>query len=529
MSPPPYGVLHSTRTKTDYGGVPLKQKTIMEVQKEENLFTVQEVITPVPAASVDPLTSHVSSISLDHEPPSPTGVNALASVVVVNVSSANIAKSKNKEEESEEPRGSANLTQPLETGGGSDSDSDPNENVNTTVLANSTKDEVNKMVEKVSEGMAKLTTKKKQLSGAQRRKLKKMNLQGKMAAAQDAPKVSSESPSTSAEAGKRVRSPEEQNSVKPPKKKKGSPPSSKLESPSQTSHKGGSSQNPLGKGDKGDPNTKKVRTATELSEKVGDSQQKTQSTRKRKVVADKGKEPPSYAKVARRQNRDELCYAVIDTSSASGKIPPDQHSNVEDLVNNKIVEHVLGSDNALPIKIMSCEFKGDMLMMRLASSECIDILKELVDSIPSPWDGAKLKLVRKMDIPQLTKATVYIKGWGSKYTSKRILGLFGHQNKGLEVEKWEVFHREEDPEGTLLVVGLDQVSMDSLAETKGMAFFVSKAVYFKIGKARVGEDNPRNKPTQGGSVEENSPPQPNDQGAETTISDSQEARLLEDS
>ena len=96
------------------------------------------------------------------------------------------------------------LTQPLETGGESDSDSDLNDNVNTTVLANSKKDEVSRMVEEVSNKIAHLTTKKKKHSGAQRRKLKKMTQSCNEATAEDALKGQSEAPSTSVEAGKRA-------------------------------------------------------------------------------------------------------------------------------------------------------------------------------------------------------------------------------------------------------------------------------------------------------------------------------------
>lgn len=504
----------------------------MKVNEEGKKVTVQGLITPVPAASVDLLTSHVPSSSQDSEPHNPpTGVGALAPVVAVNATSTQLAYGKNTEKEKEDQRGSTNSTQPSSTGRESDSDSDANDDVNITVLANSIDHEVSKMVEEVNVSMAQLTTKKKKLSGAQRRKLKKMNQTSKKANEKDAPKELSETPSNSSDAGKRVRSPEEQNTSKPPKKKKSSPLSSKLERPSQAPHKGDTSLYPCEKGDnKVNPNTKKASATTEPSEKIGTSKKISRSTRKRKLVDEKGKKPPSYAKVARKQYRDDLCYAVIDINKASGKIPTNQHDNVEDLVNNKIVEHALDNDEGPPIQIMSCEFKGDILRMKLASPACIDTLTELVDSIPSPWEGAKLKLVRMRDIPQLIKATVYVKGWGSSFTTERMLKLFGQQNKGLDVKRWEVFHRESDSDGTLLVVGLDSLSMACLAKTKGMAFFVSKAVFFKIGKARVGAEDPKTEPSANtGSEEVKRPSQPrNDEGADNTISDSQEARLLED-
>ena len=228
------------------------------------------------------------------------------------------------------------LTQPSETGGESDPEFSTSDQANTTVLAVTENEEISKMVEEVSESIAKLTTKKKRLSGAQRRRMKRMHQMGEKGKTQDAPKELSEIFSTSAEAVKRFRSPKEQNTVKQqPKKKKSSPPSSKTGKPGQTLYKGDFHQNQLKGVDKECPDTKKVSTAAESSVKAGKSEKKSQATRKRKMAADKGNGPPSYAKVGRGHYKDEHCSAVIDSSS---KFPVDQHREVEDLVNNSIME-----------------------------------------------------------------------------------------------------------------------------------------------------------------------------------------------
>lgn len=79
-----------------------------------------------------------------------------------------------------------------------------------------------------------------------------------------------------------------------------------------------------------------------------------------------------------------------------------------------------------------------------------------------------------------------IKFWGSKIESEDILKIDGKQTKRLEVDKWEVFPREEDTEGTLLVVGLDQPSLDCLTRTQVRAVIVTKAIFFNIGKLPIG-------------------------------------------
>lgn len=501
----------------------------MEGWQKEKKITVQGVMTPVPAAS-DVLTSHASSLSLDCETTS-TGVGALAPVVVDNTS-AHLASGKNKDEDEVIPREGSKQSQPLNTGGKSDSESSNDSNHNITILSYPNTGVVNKMVDEVSEGFSKLTTTKKRLSGAQRRKLKKLHQKGLIGKGQDAPKDKSETPTTSAEAGKRVRSPEEQNIARSPKRKMSFPPSGELTKPNRTPILGGPCGNPKTEDGKVEPVIGKARTSAKSSATAGTSNKKTQSTRKRKLDATKGQEPPSYAKVAKKRLRDELCYAVINTKAPSGKIPEDQQEMVEELINTKIEDYILDTANRPPIEIISCEFERGVLMLKIASQQCIEALIKLVNGIPPPWDGCKLELVKKKNIPALTKTSLYIKGWGSNYATERILHILGRQNAKLAVEKWEVFHRKDSPEGSLLVIGIDQDSMASLTENKGMAFFVSKAVFFKIGKTPIGRAvssssaniDATTAPATGESQKEECKPQ---QEA-AILSNSQEDKLLED-
>lgn len=103
-----------------------------------------------------------------------------------------------------------------------------------------------------------------------------------------------------------------------------------------------------------------------------------------------------------------------------------------------------------------------------------------------------------------------------------MLKIIGKQNKELEVDKWEVFHREEETDGTLLVVGLDQTSLASLKRTQGRAFFATKAIYFKIGKMPIGMGETKGK---NGSDLSGPIPSPTDKG-ESEMTNSQEDRLL---
>ncbi|XP_073837595.1 uncharacterized protein isoform X2 [Musca autumnalis] len=121
--------------------------------------TVQGIINPVPAGDVDLPTSHTTSSSCDREQISPTGVGALAPVVEGNATSTQ-PKGRYREEGTEKLRGSSCSTQPSDTGSDSDSKSDSESKNNITVMEIPEKEEVHKMVDEVSDSIAKLTTHK---------------------------------------------------------------------------------------------------------------------------------------------------------------------------------------------------------------------------------------------------------------------------------------------------------------------------------------------------------------------------------
>ncbi|XP_073811228.1 uncharacterized protein [Musca autumnalis] len=167
-------------------------------------------------------------------------------------------------------------------------------------------------------------------------------------------------PSTSSEVAKRIRSPEEQDTVMPTKKKKSSTSLNVSSAPRQEARKGDCSENLLAEGDKVSSNAKRVCPAAKSTAVSGDSAKKSRTRQKRKRAAETGREPPSYANVAKKRYRDELCYAVIDTNRGSGKLPKDHLPAIEERVNNKILHHIMNGGD--PIQIISSGVKGDVMV-----------------------------------------------------------------------------------------------------------------------------------------------------------------------
>lgn len=400
-------------------------------------------------------------------------------------------------------------------------ESDSSEDGNVTVLVGPSA--ANKDVEdEAGKGLAK----KKKLSGAQRKKLRKMRLTAEKVAPQETPKGASEP--TPVPTGKRIRSPQEESAEAATKKRKSFLTSGKTKS-SNLKPNEVSKQNSGGSKKEGRSLTTKSDNLPSTSGK-GDLS-KVRPSLKRKATVESGKKPPSYAKVAKKQQREELCFGVIDSKNATGKIPEEHRPAIEELVNTKIMEHVLDKgDECDEIQILSCSYARGILMLQLASNKCVSTLARLVKDVPTPWEGGKLDLVRKRDIPELTKASFFLKGWGSKLPPRKVLDVLGNQNKGLQTGKWEIFHREENQGGTLFVVGIDNESLEKLKEMKGRAFFVSTAVYIKIGKVPIGRTAGKDDAAKEGATKEGSEaaaaPQQAEEEAGDTITSSQEDRLL---
>lgn len=73
-----------------------------------------------------------------------------------------------------------------------------------------------------------------------------------------------------------------------------------------------------------------------MTAKPGGSEKKYLTRQKRKRSEVRSKKPPFYAKAARKNYRDEMHYALIDTNTLSGNLPKDQLETIKDMVTNKM-------------------------------------------------------------------------------------------------------------------------------------------------------------------------------------------------
>jgi len=112
-----------------------------------------------------------------------------------------------------------------------------------------------------------------------------------------------------------------------------------------------------------------------------------------------------------------------------------------------------------------------------ADQHTLNWLKELVLRI-EPIGDCTFQLVELAELTRLNKVKVWIPGVPSD--PKLILTRLSKQNCGLVTSEWRILHRQEKPEGQLLVLGVDDASLRVLRYTGGKAHLEFSRVTFEL-------------------------------------------------
>lgn len=146
-------------------------------------------------------------------------------------------------------------------------------------------------------------------------------------------------------------------------------------------------------------------------------------------------------KPARKYYRDVMHYALIDTNEGSGNLAKDNLETMEEMVSNKILDHIKEG--------------GDL----------ISIISLLYMQTLPPWRRLSGIWCGKWNYSPDKNDDIRQRIW-----QKARDEVFGRQNKTLVVKSWQVFHRDEKADGNLLVIAVDDLSMASLARLRALLY-----------------------------------------------------------
>jgi len=108
-------------------------------------------------------------------------------------------------------------------------------------------------------------------------------------------------------------------------------------------------------------------------------------------------------------------------------------------------------------------------------------LRESVSSI-EPIGDCSFQVVELAELYSLNKVKVWVPGVPSD--PKLILSKLTKQNRGLITSEWRILHRQEKPNGQLLVLGVDDASLTVLRNMSGEAHLELSRVTFKLSRRR---------------------------------------------
>ena len=112
-----------------------------------------------------------------------------------------------------------------------------------------------------------------------------------------------------------------------------------------------------------------------------------------------------------------------------------------------------------------------------ADQHTLTWLKESVSSI-EPIEECSFQVVKLSELYRLNKVKVWVPGVSSE--PKLILSRISKQNRGLDTSEWRILHRQEKPDGQLLVLGVDDASLTALRNMGGKVHLELSRVTFEL-------------------------------------------------
>jgi hypothetical protein len=194
-------------------------------------------------------------------------------------------------------------------------------------------------------------------------------------------------------------------------------------------------------------------------------------------IARPQKRPKTTTKSYRDVVQDSLNVFIINEDAQNGELTPTQASLVENSLMAALDKELPSSENTKPCFYDSGLARG---LFKITCVDAVSLawLTSAIREISSTGD-LKLCVKTKADLPSLTKATIWIPGPPSE--DKVVFTRLAAQNPGLLTENWKVYHSGKASEkGKLLVVGLDDSSIEVLRLKDFRPFYGLRRTLIKL-------------------------------------------------
>jgi len=179
---------------------------------------------------------------------------------------------------------------------------------------------------------------------------------------------------------------------------------------------------------------------------------------------------------------ENLRVSIINERDLEGRIP----SSLEEPLRSALMGELTAFLETRPTQIPSFrgnEFVRGHLRINCVDSSSLDFLNRTIQKIGSNWEGAKMRVARRDEVPRLRTAKVFFPRYENG--PEEALKLLNLQNPSFGVAGWKQFHTEVLPgKGLLLVMGVDEITAATIEKARGTANFGFSHVNVKVSRAR---------------------------------------------
>ena len=183
------------------------------------------------------------------------------------------------------------------------------------------------------------------------------------------------------------------------------------------------------------------------------------------------KQKPGYAQIVAKS----LQVAVVFEDEPTKTLSEEEGRYVRRQIIRQIDQAPLTSQGGF--KAYNSGLSQGIYRVTCADLASLGWLRDAASRI-EPLEGRRFQVMELAQLHRANRVKVWIPGEKSSPTT--LFSRMEKQNVGLRTAEWRILHRVEKPEGQMLILGIDNVSLRKLRELEGKVFLELSQVRFDL-------------------------------------------------
>lgn len=249
---------------------------------------------------------------------------------------------------------------------------------------------------------------------------------------------------------------------------------------------------------RGEPIRPRKPRANRQNKQLGIAKDPEDKSDQKKRNRTEGSTPPSAQKVTKKIREDDertkpgtsapgqsysqsisaIKMAVALQTYPEGKLTPEQAKQIQQSLTKEIFKCEAGTGP----QFTNSYTHGGVLFVSCANKESKQWLEGKIPQLQL-WEGANLRVGVAKDVVKTSKVIVWIPtDLVEAKEPVKILQMLKTQNKGLETEEWRIISNKQEPQGTTLVLAINESSLKELSKAGFKAYLGLSQLTFRVPK-----------------------------------------------